>query len=196
MHLQTDEDSASRSGEGTPGKAGRSQEQGMAESKQKIGWIGVGRMGYSMAERLLDARHEVAIWNRTRAKAEPLAKKGGRIVERPADLADVDVLFTIVSTGRDIEAVLFGEGGAAAGKGGKLPKIFVDCSTIGVEESAAIRARLGERGAAFVAAPVSGNAKTIKAGKLSAGVAGAGAARPGGGAVVEELWAPGGASGR
>ena len=144
----------------------------MAEGKQKIGWIGIGRMGYPMAERLLDAGHDVAIWNRTRAKAEPLAKKGGRIVDRIADLADVDVLFTIVSTGRDVEQVLFGDGGVAAGKGGGSPRIFVDCSTIGVEESVAIRRRLAERGADFVAAPVSGNAKCVKAGKLSAVISG------------------------
>src|SRR5439155_19117584 len=88
------------------------------------------------------------------------------------DLADVDVLFTFVSTGRDVEQVLFGDGGVAAGKGGGSPRIFVDCSTIGVEESAAIRRRLAERGADFVAAPVSGNAKCVKAGKLSAVISG------------------------
>jgi 3-hydroxyisobutyrate dehydrogenase len=165
----------------------------MAESKQKIGWIGIGRMGYPMAELLIDAGHDVAIWNRTRAKAEPLAKKGGRIVARPADLADVDVLFTIVSTGRDVEAVLFGEGGVAAGQGGKLPKIFVDCSTIGVEESAAIRRRLAERGADFVAAPVSGNAKTIRAGKLSAVISGPEAACRAVGPLIEQF-APRGVS--
>jgi 3-hydroxyisobutyrate dehydrogenase len=144
----------------------------MADNKQKIGWIGIGRMGYPMAERLLDAGHDLAIWNRTRTKAEPLAKKGGRVVERPSDLADVDVLFTIVSTGNDVEEVLFGGGGVAAGRDRKLPRVFVDCSTIGVEESAVIRRRLSERGAAFVAAPVSGNAKTIRAGMLSAVVSG------------------------
>ena len=144
----------------------------MAEGKQKIGWIGIGRMGYPMAERLLDAGHDLAVWNRTRTKAEPLASKGGRVVERPSDLADVDVLFTIVSTGSDVEEVLFGKDGVAAGKDRKLPRVFVDCSTIGVEESAMIRRRLSERGAAFVAAPVSGNAKTIRAGKLSAVVSG------------------------
>src|SRR5205085_1147828 len=116
------------------------------------------------------AGQDLAIWNRPRSKAEPLAKKGGRVVARPADLADVDVLFTIVSTGRDVEEVLFGNGGAAAGD--KLPKLFVDCSTIGVEESAAIRRRLAERGADFVAAPVSGNARCVRAGKLSAVVSG------------------------
>src|SRR5919108_3002413 len=109
-------------------------ELGMADNKQKIGWIGIGRMGYPMAERLLDAGHDVAIWNRTRSKAEPLAKKGGRIVARVADLADVDVLFTIVSTGRDVEEVLFGENGIAAGRPGKLSEIFFDCPTNRVGE--------------------------------------------------------------
>ena len=144
----------------------------MAEHKQKIGWIGMGRMGYPMAERLLSAGYEVAIWNRTRAKAEPLAQKGGSIVDRPRDLADVDVLFSIVSTGKDLLEVYFGKDGVATAGRGKLPKIFVDCSTISVEESAEVRQRLAEHGADYVAAPVSGNAKVIKAGKLSAVISG------------------------
>jgi 3-hydroxyisobutyrate dehydrogenase len=139
---------------------------------RKIGWIGIGRMGFPMAERLLEAGHKVAIWNRTRAKAEPLAGAGGRIVGQPTDLADVDVLFSIVSTGKDLEEVLFGANGVVTGRNGKLPAIVVDCSTIGVEESAAIRRRLSEHGVAFVCAPVSGNAKVIKAGRLSAVVSG------------------------
>jgi 3-hydroxyisobutyrate dehydrogenase len=139
---------------------------------RKVGWIGIGRMGFPMAERLLKAGHKVAIWNRTRAKAEPLAGAGGQIVGQPTDLADVDVLFSIVSTGKDLEEVLFGANGVATGRNGKLPSIVVDCSTIGVEESAAIRRRLSEHGAAFVCAPVSGNAKVIKAGRLSAVVSG------------------------
>jgi 3-hydroxyisobutyrate dehydrogenase len=134
--------------------------------KQKIGWIGIGRMGYPMAERLLKAGYDVSIWNRTRAKAEPLAKAGGKIVDKPSDLAGVDVLFSIVSTGKDIEQVYFGTNGV--GTANKVPPIFVDCSTIAVEESATIRGRLDERGAAFVCCPVSGNAKVINAGKLSA----------------------------
>jgi 3-hydroxyisobutyrate dehydrogenase len=136
-----------------------------------VGWIGIGRMGFPMAERLLKAGYKVAIWNRTRAKAEPLAGAGGQIVGQPADLAEVDVLFSIVSTGKDLEEVLFGATGVASGRR-KLPSIVVDCSTIGVEESAAIRRRLSEYGVAFVCAPVSGNAKVIKAGRLSAVVSG------------------------
>jgi 3-hydroxyisobutyrate dehydrogenase len=144
----------------------------MADNTQKIGWIGMGRMGFPMAERLLKAGYDVSIWNRTRSKAEPLAAKGGKVVDKLSDLAGVDVLFSIVSTGKDLDEVYFGKNGVVAGGNGKLPKIFVDCSTIAVEESASIRERLKERGADFVAAPISGNAKVIKAGKLSAVLSG------------------------
>ena len=138
----------------------------MAKNDQKIGWIGMGRMGFPMAERLLKAGHDLSIWNRTRAKAEPLAAKGGKVVDKLTDLAAMDVVFSIVSTGRDLEEVYFGPEGVASG--GRMPKILVDCSTIAVEESAAIRERLAKLGSAFVASPVSGNAKVIDAGKLSA----------------------------
>jgi 3-hydroxyisobutyrate dehydrogenase len=142
----------------------------MAKNEQKIGWIGMGRMGFPMAERLLKAGYDLSIWNRTRAKAEPLAAKGGKVVDRLADLAGLDVVFSIVSTGKDLEEIYFGKDGVASQ--GRMPKILVDCSTIAVEESAAIRERLGKLGSAFVASPVSGNAKVIKAGKLSAVVSG------------------------
>jgi 3-hydroxyisobutyrate dehydrogenase len=144
----------------------------MADKSQKIGWIGAGRMGFPMAERLLKAGYQVSIWNRTRAKAEPLATVGGKIVDKLADLAEVDVLFSIVSTGKDLEEVYFGRDGVVSQANGKLPRAVVDCSTIAVEESADIRKRLRDRGADFVVAPVSGNAKVIKAGRLSAVVSG------------------------
>ena len=83
----------------------------MSKNAQKIGWIGTGRMGTPMAERLLKAGYDVSIWNRTRAKAEPLAAKGGKIVDKPIDLAACDVVFSIVSTGKDVEEVYFGKNG-------------------------------------------------------------------------------------
>jgi 3-hydroxyisobutyrate dehydrogenase len=147
----------------------------MAQTKPKIGWIGMGRMGYPMAERLIKAGYDVAIWNRTRAKAEPLAKIGAEVVDKLFDLKEVDVLFSIVSTGKDLEEVYFGKN-SVTGHGGKLPKIFVDCSTIAIEESASIRDRLKQLGSEYVAAPVSGNAKVIKAGRLSAVISGSEAA--------------------
>ena len=132
----------------------------------RVGWIGMGRMGYPMAERLLKAGYDVSIWNRTRSKAEPLAKLGGKIVDKPVDLAETDVVFSIVAEGKDVEQVYFGKDGVLSGN--KTPGVFVDCSTIAVEESAAIRKRLGERASHFVCCPVSGNAKVINSGKLSA----------------------------
>ena len=139
----------------------------MAKNTQKVGWIGMGRMGYPMAERLLKAGYDVSIWNRTREKAEPLGKLGGKVVDKAADLAGVDVLFSMVSTGKDLEQVYFGKDGALTVKG-RTPAVLVDCSTISVEQSAALRKRVNEFGADFVVCPVSGNAKVIKAGKLSA----------------------------
>jgi 3-hydroxyisobutyrate dehydrogenase len=143
----------------------------MAQTKPKIGWIGMGRMGYPMAERLIKAGYDVAIWNRTRSKAEPLGKIGAEVVDKLFDLKEVDVLFSIVSTGKDLEEVYFGKNSVTS-HGGRLPKIFVDCSTISVDESASIRARIAQLGSEYVAAPVSGNAKVIKAGKLSAVISG------------------------
>jgi len=144
----------------------------MTDKKLKLGWIGVGRMGFQMAERLLKAGHDVSIWNRTKSKAEPLARLGGKIVDNPVDLAGVDVLFTIVSAGPDLEEVYFGKNGIVTNAKGALPKIFVDCSTISVEDSVRISKRLKERGIELVASPVSGNGQVIKAGKLSAVVSG------------------------
>jgi len=113
----------------------------------------------------VNAGYNLHVWNRTRSKAEPLAAKGATIVDSLSDLAGVDVLFTMVSTGQDVEQVLFGEGGVLSGK--STPSIFVDCSSIGVDDSAELRARLAARGAELVASPVSGNGKCVKAGKLS-----------------------------
>jgi 3-hydroxyisobutyrate dehydrogenase len=141
-------------------------------AKHSLGWIGLGRMGYPMAERLLKAGHAVAIWNRTGAKAEPLAAIGARIVNQPKELAASAIVFTMVSTGKDLEQVYFGENGLFASASGPRPKILVDCSSIDVEESEAIRARVKQLGCEFLSAPVSGNGKCVKAGKLSTVVSG------------------------
>src|SRR6202142_2162091 len=132
----------------------------MPDKAPKIGWIGMGRMGFPMAERLLKAGHDVSIWNRTKAKAEPPAKIGGKVVDHLSELKDVDVLFSIVATGADVQEVLYGKNGVCS-QGGKMPPIVVDCWTIAVEESAAIRDKLKQFDAAFVASPVSGNPKVI-----------------------------------
>jgi 3-hydroxyisobutyrate dehydrogenase len=138
----------------------------MANMKQhKLGWIGIGRMGYAMAERLAKAGCDLTVWNRTREKAEPLAKAGAKIAGSLADLAACDIVFTMVSTGKDVKEVLFGANGVTSK--GKAPKIVVDSTSISLEESAEIRQKLGKLGVKLLAAPVSGNAKVIKAGKLT-----------------------------
>src|SRR5262249_48298468 len=147
----------------------------MAANKQKIGWIGMGRMGYPMAERLLKAGWGLSIWDRTRSKAEPLTKLGGKVADNLVELKDVDVLFSIVSTGKDLDQVYFGKN-SVTGHSGKLPKIFVDCSTIAVEESASIRDRLAQLGSEYVAAPVRRKAKAIKGGQSAPGVSASGGA--------------------
>ena len=140
----------------------------MPDNTLTIGWIGIGRMGFAMAERLLKAGHTISVWNRTRSKAEPLEALGATIVDTPADLANVDVLFTMVSTGSDLDEVCFGANGVAPHGKGAFPKILVDCSSISGEESEEIRAKVKTLGGEMIAAPVSGNAKCVKAGKLSA----------------------------
>jgi 3-hydroxyisobutyrate dehydrogenase len=136
-----------------------------APKKHRLGWIGIGRMGYAMAERLAKAGCDLTVYNRTRAKAEPLAKYGAKIVARPADLAASDIVFTMVSTGDDVRDVLEGKDGVFAGSG--KPKMIVDSTSISIEASAEIRKSLAARGVKLLAAPVSGNAKVIKAGKLT-----------------------------
>jgi 3-hydroxyisobutyrate dehydrogenase len=130
----------------------------------RLGWIGIGRMGYSMAERLAKAGCDLAVWNRTRSKAEALKEHGAKVVDSLTDLAARDILFTMVATGKDVKEVLFGPNGVTSG--GKAPKIVVDSTSISLEESAEIRDQLGKLGVKFLAAPVSGNDKVVTAGKL------------------------------
>jgi len=136
-----------------------------AWKQRKVGWIGAGRMGMAMATRLARAGCDLTVYNRTRAKAEPLAQHGAKIADRLADLVGCDLVFAIVSTGKYLEGVLVGPDGLFAG--GRGPRTVVDCTTIAIEESARLRDALAARGAQFLAAPVSGNAKVARAGKLS-----------------------------
>ena len=132
----------------------------------KLGWIGAGRMGYAMAERLAKSGADVSVWNRTRAKAEPLAAYGAKVVDHLADLAACDIVFCMVSTWDDVKEVIAGPSGLLSAKG-KLPRMVIECSSISLEGSAELRAMLAARGVELLAAPVSGNAKVIKAGRLS-----------------------------
>jgi 3-hydroxyisobutyrate dehydrogenase-like beta-hydroxyacid dehydrogenase len=135
-------------------------------SPARLGWIGTGRMGYSMVGRLLHADEDVAVWNRTRAKSEPLAGRGATLVDTIGELASRDVVFTMVSTSADLAQVTMGEGGLLR-QNGRGPRILVDSSTVDAEISAEIRAAAARVGTAFVAAPVSGNGRVAEAGRLS-----------------------------
>jgi 3-hydroxyisobutyrate dehydrogenase len=130
----------------------------------RIGWIGLGRMGEAMVKRLMKAGHPVSVWNRTAAKAEPLREQGATVAGGKQELARCDIVFTMVSTTADLEQVLFAVGGLVAGR--TKPKVVIDSSSISQDGSAGIRSRLEELGVAYLCAPVSGNAKVAKAGKL------------------------------
>jgi 3-hydroxyisobutyrate dehydrogenase len=135
-------------------------------NKLKLGWIGTGRMGYAMVSRLLKHGCDVAVYNRTRSKAEPLTALGATVVNSPADLANRDIVFTMVSGPDDLIEVVSGASGVLSHKN-HAPKLLVDCSSVSTEASAAVRKQAATRGMAMLAAPVSGNAKVVKAGQLS-----------------------------
>lgn len=143
----------------------------MSAALPSIGWIGAGRMGFALAARLLDAGYDLAIYNRTRAKAEPLGERGAKIVDRPVDLADRDIVFIMVSGSADLEAVTGGEGGLLTDTDA-VPRIVIDSSTVSIDASAEVRRRAAERGSDLLAAPVSGNPKVVRAGKLTFAVSG------------------------
>jgi 3-hydroxyisobutyrate dehydrogenase len=134
-------------------------------TQHKIGWIGTGRMGFAMAKRLLESGSDLAVFNRTRTKAEPLEALGANIVDRPVDLADRDIVFTMVSGPEDLLAVTVGEDGLLSAD--STPQLLVDCSSVSEEGSNKVREALAKRGAAMISSPVSGNAKVVTAGKLT-----------------------------
>jgi 3-hydroxyisobutyrate dehydrogenase-like beta-hydroxyacid dehydrogenase len=132
----------------------------------RIGWIGIGRMGYAMAARLAKQGADLTVWNRTRAKAAPLAKHGAKIASALSELAACDIVFVMVSTWDDVREVIAGPGGLLAAETPRT-RLVVECSSISLEGSAELRSLLAARGIELLAAPVSGNAKVIEAGRLS-----------------------------
>jgi 3-hydroxyisobutyrate dehydrogenase-like beta-hydroxyacid dehydrogenase len=130
--------------------------------KPTVGWIGAGRMGYEMAARLAKGGADVLVWNRTREKAEPLRKYGAEVASRLPELASRDIVFVMVSTWKDVKEVV-----TKLLSGKAKPKMVIECSSISLEGSAELRKILETKQIQYLAAPVSGNAKVIKAGKLS-----------------------------
>jgi 3-hydroxyisobutyrate dehydrogenase-like beta-hydroxyacid dehydrogenase len=131
-----------------------------------IGWIGAGRMGAQIVRRLLAEGCDVAVWNRTRAKSEPLGAAGATLVHSPADLAERDIVFTMVAGSDDLVEVVAGDGGLLS-RADAAPRCIVDSSTVSADASERVRAAAAARGTALVAAPVSGNPKVVAAGRLT-----------------------------
>ena len=140
----------------------------------RIAFIGLGTMGAPMAARLLDAGHEVAVHNRTRAREAPLVARGARAAADPAEAAaDAEVVITMVSDTPDVGAVVFGPGGVAETLAADA--VLVDMSTISPAATRDFAARLAARGAHWLDAPVSGGSEGAKRGTLSIMVGGAAA---------------------
>src|SRR3954465_13746853 len=142
---------------------------------KRLGWVGTGRMGYALAARLLRAGCDVAVYNRTRAKAEPLAELGATIVDTPAELADRDIVFTMVAGPDDFKEVLTGNNGLLS-RGDVRPRIVVDSTTVSPGASEEVRMEAEARGIELLAAPVSGNPKVVASGRLTFAVSGSEAA--------------------
>ncbi len=137
----------------------------MMADGHRLGWIGTGRMGYALCQRLLDAGHDLWVYNRTRSKAEPLEASGATVVDHPADLGQRDIVFTMVAGSQDVLDVTTGPGGVLSGT--VRPSILVDSTTIDPVTSDRLRQEAADLGTRLVAAPVSGNAKVVKSGKLT-----------------------------
>ncbi|MBV9095229.1 MAG: NAD(P)-dependent oxidoreductase [Streptosporangiaceae bacterium] len=140
------------------------------EDRHRLGWLGTGRMGAEMARRLLAADCDLAVYNRSPAKAEPLARLGAKLVASAADLGARDIVFITVGTSDDLISAVGGPDGLVSG--GAAPEVVVDCSTVSAEASARVRAELARHGTALLAAPVMGNPSVVRAGKMTAAVSG------------------------
>ena len=123
-------------------------------------------MGFALVERLLTAGCDVSVYNRTRSKAEPLAAFGAEIVDSPADLADRDIVFTMVAGSDDFIEVVTGPNGILA-DGVNGPQVIVDSSTVSTGAGEQVRDAAAAVGTQVIAAPVSGNPSVVKSGRLT-----------------------------
>jgi 3-hydroxyisobutyrate dehydrogenase-like beta-hydroxyacid dehydrogenase len=136
-----------------------------------LGFVGLGVMGSEMVSRLLDKGHTVTGYNRTRAKAERLIKKGMKWGETPrAVCAAADVTFSMVTNEKALGAVMEGPDGILSAV--TVGKFLIDMSTVSPGYSRTIAAKVREKGADMIDAPVSGSVITLQEGKLSVMVGG------------------------
>jgi 3-hydroxyisobutyrate dehydrogenase-like beta-hydroxyacid dehydrogenase len=138
----------------------------MGDGETRIGWVGAGRMGQALVKRLLDGGREVAVYNRTRGKAAGLEELGAKLVDSAAELADCEIVFTMVAGSADVEEVVAGPSGVLS-RDDARPRVIVDSTTISPTAAAEITAYAQERGSAILAAPVSGNPKVAWSGQLT-----------------------------
>lgn len=131
-----------------------------------IGWIGVGRMGLQICRRLLAAGCDVTAYNRSPEKLAPLVKEGAKTADSPAKLADRDIVFTMVADPEAFVGVTIGPEGLLS-VDGAAPRYLIDSSTVSPGASEKVRARAEAQGTVLLAAPVSGNPKVAKAGRLT-----------------------------
>ena len=138
----------------------------------RVAWIGLGAMGSRMARRLLDAGHDLAVWNRTPARAEPLVAAGARAAATPADaVRDRDVVMLMLADPAAVRAVTEGpEGIAAAIRPGTT---VIEMSTVGPSDVARLRGALAD-GVNLLDAPVLGSVSEAESGTLKIFVGGDG----------------------
>jgi 3-hydroxyisobutyrate dehydrogenase-like beta-hydroxyacid dehydrogenase len=138
---------------------------------ERVGFAGLGAMGAVIARRLHDAGYHVVVWNRTKARADPLVEAGMGWAETPRELAaSVDVLFTMLTNSVAIEAAADGPDGVLAGL--RADAVWADMSTIAPDASVALAERVRAAGAYFLDCPVSGSPATLAAGQMSVMVGG------------------------
>jgi 3-hydroxyisobutyrate dehydrogenase-like beta-hydroxyacid dehydrogenase len=129
-----------------------------------VGFIGLGNMGTPMVRNLLEAGHRVTVYNRTRSKAEALAREGAKVVDRIADVCRGDALITMLADDAAVENVVFGEGGALSALSRKV--VHISMSTISVALSDRLADAHGKAGQGYIAAPVFGRPEAAAAAKL------------------------------
>jgi len=135
--------------------------------RARLGYLGLGMMGFPMSRRLIQAGHDVMVWNRSPAKATALVELGARPATSPREMADrCDIVFMCVTDAAAVEDVVFGPEGlaAVAGRG----KLVVDFSSIHPDAARTIAARLKDKnGMEWIDAPVSGGSKGAEEGTLA-----------------------------
>lgn len=138
----------------------------MISNQPKVGWIGLGVMGFSMAQHLLHSDLEVSVFSRTREKAEPLLKQGATWKENPAELAQgVDFLFSMVGYPKDVEDIYFQQNGIFEGVTENT--VLIDMTTSSPELAGNIATRARNMGAYSLDAPVSGGDIGARNGSLA-----------------------------